>query len=38
MSKVIQDENLKSICIELNPKFDEHAEVFQVLEKYFKKK
>jgi len=37
MSKIIQDKNLRSICIELNPDFNEHAEVFEILKKYFKK-
>ena len=37
MTKIIQDENLKSICIELNPDFNEHAEVFEILKRYFKK-
>ena len=36
MTKIIQNKNLKSICIELNPGFNEHAEVFEILKKYFK--
>ena len=37
MTKIIQNENLKSICIELNPSFYEHVEVFEILKKYFNK-
>jgi len=33
----IQNKNLKSICIELNPSFNEHVEVFEILKKYFKR-
>ena len=37
MIKIIQNKNLKSICIELNPSFNEHVEVFEILKIYFKK-
>ena len=37
MSNILKNEKLKSICIELNPKFNEHSEVFEILSKSFKK-
>lgn len=37
MTDMLKNENLKSICIELNPKFNEHTEVFEILNKNFKK-
>ena len=36
MKNIINDKNLKSICIELNPKFDEHNQVLKILENNFK--
>ena len=35
MKEVLVSKNLKSICIELNPKFKEHSEVLEILSNYF---
>ena len=36
MLNILDDKNLKSICIELNPNFDEHLKVIKILREYFK--
>ena len=36
MSVILESKNLKSICVELNPEFKEHSEVFEILSNYFK--
>lgn len=36
MTEILKNKTLKSICIELNPKFSEHREVIEILKKDFK--
>ncbi len=31
----LDDKNLKSICVELNPNFNEHSKVVKILREYF---
>ena len=35
MLNILDDKNLKSICVELNPNFNEHSEVVKILGEYF---
>jgi FkbM family methyltransferase len=35
MLNILDDKNLKSICVELNPNFNEHSKVFKILGEYF---
>ena len=35
MSNILKNKNLKSICVELNPNFDEHSKVMKILSNYF---
>ena len=37
MREVLSSKKLKSICIELNPKFQEHSEVIEILNNHFDK-
>ena len=37
MTETLKNKELKSICIELNPEFKEHKEVFDILKNNFNK-
>ena len=35
MLNILDDKNFKSICVELNPNFNEHSKVVKILCEYF---